>query len=113
MSSRPLTVQKGPIVENQGQQFQTIWKNSISSQTNPSTLPSHTSAATRLRGPKPFYRSRITPDPFDYSNETRRQNDYPDYVQRRFSFCQNNGKISSLSVFIFDQSSKQIHSSQE
>ncbi|CAF4241192.1 unnamed protein product, partial [Rotaria sordida] len=48
----------------------------------------------RIVGPKPFYRSQITPDPFDYTNNYRQQNDYQQSrqhpFQRRFSFNQTN-----------------------
>ena len=61
--------------------------------------PPSTSTATRIIGPKPFYRSRITPDPFDYSNSDRRQNDYQHYLpsqsHRRNSVNQMNGKKSN------------------
>ena len=53
-------------------------------------------STTRIMGPRPFYRSRVTPDPFDYSNNDRRQNDYQQYLQtqsqRRNSVNQLNGK---------------------
>ncbi|CAF3977976.1 unnamed protein product [Rotaria sordida] len=56
--------------------------------------PSPSSIATRIVGPKPFYRSQITPDPFDYTNNYRQQNDYQQSrqhpFQRRFSFNQTN-----------------------
>jgi hypothetical protein len=54
------------------------------------------SSTTRIVAPRPFYRSQITPDPFDYSNNSRRQADRQQYLQnqlqRRSSAHQINGK---------------------
>jgi hypothetical protein len=59
---------------------------------HPSSGPSST---TRIIAPRPFYRSQITPDPFDYSNTNRRQADHqqhlPNQSQRRYSANQING----------------------
>ena len=59
-----------------------------------------TTTATRLVAPRPFYRSQITPDPFDYSNTSRREADQLQYVQntpqRRFSVNQINGKTKNI-----------------
>ena len=53
-------------------------------------------ATTRIVAVRPFYRSRVTPDPYDYSNNSRRQADDQQYhqnqPQRRFSAHQINGK---------------------
>lgn len=58
--------------------------------------PGSPSSKTRIVGPKPFYRSQVTPDPFDYTNNNRRENDYQQYLpnqsQRRYSVNQLNGK---------------------
>ncbi|CAF2814343.1 unnamed protein product [Rotaria sp. Silwood2] len=63
---------------------------------SPSQLSSST---TRIIVPRPFYRSQITPDPFEYSNNNRQLSDYQQYLQnrpqRRFSAHQIND--SSLS----------------
>jgi hypothetical protein len=62
------------------------------------------SSTTRLIAPRPFYRSQVTPDPFDYSNNSRRQADQQQYVenplQRRYSVQQINGKFSFLGMLI-------------
>jgi hypothetical protein len=54
------------------------------------------SSTTRIVAPRPFYRSQITPDPFDYSNNNRRQLDNQQHIQnqpqRRYSANQVNGK---------------------
>jgi len=54
------------------------------------------SSTTRIIAPRPFYRSQVTPDPFDYSNNSRRQADQQQYVQnqpqRRYSAHQIDGK---------------------
>ncbi len=54
------------------------------------------SSTTRIIAPRPFYRSQVTPDPFDYSNNSRRQADQQQYVQsplqRRYSAHQINSK---------------------
>lgn len=47
----------------------------------PPSTTTTTSTATRIVGPKPFYRSRVTPDPYDYSNYHRRENDSQQYRQ--------------------------------
>ena len=66
-----------------------------------STMNPNSSSTTRLVAPRPFYRSQITPDPFDYSNNTRREADQLQYIQnfpqRRLSVNQINGKIKSIS----------------
>ncbi|CAF4332454.1 unnamed protein product, partial [Rotaria magnacalcarata] len=52
---------------------------------------SSSSTTTRIVGPRPFYRSRVTPDPFDYTNNDRQENDYQENVsQRRYSVNQIN-----------------------
>lgn len=101
MSSAPLSSKKNLFVQSQGH-YSTPTP-SVTGNTNPNLFrrslvssPSPSSPTTTLiRGPKPFYRSRVTPDPFDYSNSTRRQSDSSDYAQpssqRRFSVNQLNG----------------------
>lgn len=55
-----------------------------------------TTTTTRIIGPKPFYRSRVTPEPYDYTNHHRRENDYQKTLQnpfpRRGSVNQLDGK---------------------
>jgi len=48
------------------------------------------SSTTRIVAPRPFYRSQITPDPFDYSNNN--QHYLQNRSQRRYSANQINGK---------------------
>ena len=94
MSATPSEHKKNSLAQTHPQPFFPIRKMS-----NGIEMYSSSNSATRIRGPKPFYRSRITPDPFDYSNETRRQTDYPAYAQRRLSFNQTNGKVFRLIRF--------------
>ena len=106
MSSAPLSSKKNLFVQNQGH-YSTPTP-SVTGNTNPNLFrrslvssPSASSATstTLIRGPKPFYRSRVTPDPFDYSNSIRRQSDSSDYAQpssqRRYSVNQLNGTWKS------------------
>ncbi len=51
------------------------------------------STTTRIVTPRPFYRSQVTPDPFDNSNHNRREVDQP---QRRYSAHHINGKMQSF-----------------
>jgi uncharacterized membrane protein len=97
MSSSPLSSKNNTFVQSQAQYFNRQNSNS----TSPMNLNRHSpgpqsTTATRIIGPKPFYRSRVTPDPFDYTNNDRRQNDYEQYLpnqsQRRYSVNQINGK---------------------
>lgn len=97
MSSSPLS-SKNTFVQSQAQFLNR--QNSNGNSNSPMNInrqspgvPS-SSTATRIVGPRPFYRSKITPDPFDYTNNTRLQNDNQQYVhnQRRYSVNQINGK---------------------
>ncbi|CAF0757061.1 unnamed protein product [Adineta ricciae] len=54
-------------------------------------------ATIRLISPRPFYRSQITPDPFDYSNNAN--NNQPYQLQRQYSANQISGSPVSTSYF--------------
>ncbi|CAF3944203.1 unnamed protein product [Rotaria sp. Silwood1] len=94
MSSSALSSKTNTFVQSQAQYFnrQNSTLNSPMNVNRQSPSPSSTS--TRIIGPKPFYRSQITPDPFDYTNNCRQQNDYQQSrqspLQHRFSFNQTN-----------------------
>jgi len=96
MSSSPLPSKNNTFVQSQAQYF----NQQNSTLTSPMNInrqsPGPSSTTTRILGPKPFYRSRVTPDPFDYTNNNRRQNDYQQHLQnpsqRRYSVNQINGK---------------------
>jgi hypothetical protein len=98
MSSTSSTSSKNIFTQKQGQLFDQ--QNGIL--TPPMNIgrhspgPSSSPSTTRIFAPRPFYRSQVTPDPFDYSNNTRRQADQQQYVQdtpqRRYSAHQINGK---------------------
>jgi hypothetical protein len=96
MSSSPLS-SKRPFVQNQAQLFNR--QNGTLTQTmnvgRNSPGPS-SSTTTRIVAPRPFYRSQVTPDPFDYSNNSRREADNQQNLQnrpqRRYSAHQINGK---------------------
>jgi uncharacterized membrane protein len=99
MSSSPLSSKNNTFVQSQAQYF----NRQNSNLTSPMNIsrhspgPSSTTTTTRIIGPKPFYRSQVTPDPFDYTNNNRRENNYQQYLQdqsqRRYSVNQVNGKI--------------------
>ncbi|CAF1223435.1 unnamed protein product [Rotaria sordida] len=57
------------------------------------------SSTTRIIVPRPFYRSQMTPDPFDYSNNNRQLSDHQQYLQNRLQrrFSTNQINDSSLS----------------
>jgi hypothetical protein len=96
MSSSPLPSKNNTFVQSQAQYF----NRQNSNLTTPMNVNRHSpgppSTTTRIVGPIPFYRSRGTPEPFDYTNNNRRQNDYQEYLQnpsqRRYSTNQINGK---------------------
>jgi hypothetical protein len=95
MSSTSSTSSKNIFTQNQGPLFDQ--KNGILNPTmNIGRHSPGPSSTTRILAPRPFYRSQVTPDPFDYSNNTRRQADQQQYVQnspqRRYSAHQINGK---------------------
>jgi hypothetical protein len=86
---------KNIFIPSQGQLFNQ--KNSILTPImNTGRHSPSPSSTTRIITPRPFYRSQITPDPFDYSNNSRRQADQQQYIQnqpqRRYSAHQINGK---------------------
>ena len=96
MSSSPLSSKTNTFVQSQAQYFNRQ-NSTLNSPMNINRQPpSPSSTSTRIIGPKPFYRSQITPDPFDYTNNYRQQNDYQQSrqspLQRCFSFNQTNGK---------------------
>ncbi|CAF1103030.1 unnamed protein product [Rotaria sordida] len=94
MSSSPLSSKTNTFVQRQTQYFNRQNSTLNSPMNINRQSPSPSSIATRIVGPKPFYRSQITPDPFDYTNNYRQQNDYQQSrqhpFQRRFSFNQTN-----------------------
>ncbi|CAF0782119.1 unnamed protein product [Adineta ricciae] len=96
MSSSPLSSENNTFVQTQTPFFNRYDANSTlpMSFTRCSPVSTSSSAATRIVGPKPFYRSQVTPDPFDYTNNHRRQVDYQQYLpnpsQRRLSINQIN-----------------------
>ncbi len=96
MSSSPLSSKNNTFVQSQAQYFNRQNSNSTSPMNVSRCSPGPSSTTTRIIGPKPFYRSRVTPDPFDYTNNDRRQNDYQQHLQnksqRRYSVNQINGK---------------------
>lgn len=47
--------------------------------------PLSSSTTTRLLTTRPFYRSQVTPDPFDYSNNYRREQTISNPIHRRYS----------------------------
>ncbi|CAF0904097.1 unnamed protein product [Rotaria sp. Silwood1] len=94
MSSLPLSSKNNTFVQSQAQYFNRQNNNSNLPMNINRQSPNLSSTATRIIGPKPFYRSQITPDPFDYTNNHRQQSDYQqsrqNQSQRRFSFNQTN-----------------------
>ena len=110
MSSTPLS-SKSPFVQNQAQLFnrQNDTLTPIMNIGRHSPVPSSSSTTTRIVAPKPFYRSQVTPDPFDYSNNSRRQADHQQYLQnqpqRRYSAHQINGKKKRRYLFFKELSS--------
>jgi hypothetical protein len=96
MSSSPLSSKNNTYVQNQAQYFSRQNSNLTSPMNASRHSPGPSSTTTRIIGPKPFYRSQVTPDPFDYTNNNRRQNDYQQNLQnqsqRRYSVNQINGK---------------------
>lgn len=100
MSSSPLSSKNSTFAPSQANYF----NRQNSNLTSPMNLNRHSpgppsttmSTATRIVGPKPFYRSRVTPEPYDYSNYHRRENDSQQYRQspltRRSSVNQIEGK---------------------
>lgn len=97
MSSSPLSSKNNTFVSNQAQNF----NRQNSNLTSPMNLNRHSpgppsSTATRIIGPKPFYRSRVTPDPYDYTNHHRQENDYQQHLENQFprrgSVTQADGK---------------------
>ncbi len=96
MSSSPLSSKNNTFVQSQAQYFD----QQNSTLPSPMNINRHSpgppSTTTRIIGPKPFYRSQVTPDPFDYTNNNRRENSYQQYVQnpsqRRYSVNQINSK---------------------
>jgi len=97
MSSSPLSSKNNTFVPSQAQYFnrQNGHLTSPMNLNRRSPGPSSTTT-TRIIGPKPFYRSRVTPDPYDYTNHHRRENDYQQYLgnqhARRGSVNQLEGK---------------------
>ena len=63
-----------------------------------SSLPSTSSnsTTTRLVSTRPFLRSQVTPDPFDYSNSYRREQSITNPIQRRYS----SGKEYARALFL-------------
>jgi hypothetical protein len=96
MSSSPLSSKNNTFVQSQAQYFNRQNSNLTSQMNINRHSPGPSSTATRIIGPKPFYRSQVTPDPFDYTNTNRRESDYQQYrqnqAQRRYSVNQINGK---------------------
>jgi len=86
MSSSPLSSKTNTFSPNQVQYFTRQNSNSPLPM-NFNIYPSNT---PRTYGPKPFYRSRVTPEPFDYTNQHRQENN--SHSQRRYSVNQINGK---------------------
>jgi uncharacterized membrane protein len=99
MSSSPLSSKNNTFVQSQAQYFNRQNSNLTSPMNTTPYSSGPSSTTTRIIGPKPFYRSRVTPDPFDYTNNDRRENDYQQYLQnpsqRRYSVNQINGKIKT------------------
>lgn len=95
---------KNIFLPSQGQLFDQQNGN-MTSAMNPKSVSSTT---TRLVAPRPFYRSQITPEPFDYTNNTRREADQLQYIQnfpqRRLSVNQINGKITFTRSYLIDLS---------
>ncbi len=94
---------KNIFIPSQGQLFNQ--KNSILTPImNTGRHSPSPSSTTRIITPRPFYRSQITPDPFDYSNNSRRQADQQQYIQnqpqRRYSAHQINGKKKTNKLFL-------------
>ena len=100
MSSSPLSSKNSTFVPSQANYFNRENSNLTSlmnvNRHSPGP-PSTTTTTTRIIGPKPFYRSRATPEPYDYINHHRRENDYQQSRQnpfpRRGSVNQLDGKI--------------------
>ncbi|CAF5204481.1 unnamed protein product, partial [Rotaria magnacalcarata] len=80
MSSSPSSSKNNTFVQSQAQHFNRQNNSSLNSPMNinnrQSSGLSSSSTTTRIVGPRPFYRSRVTPDPFDYTNNDRQENDY-------------------------------------
>ena len=102
MSSPPLSSKHNTFVQSQAQYFNRQ-NSDLNLQMNinrhspaPSPSLSPATTTTHIIGPRPFYRSRVTPDRFDYTNNNQRENDYRQYLQnrsqRRFSINQINGE---------------------
>ena len=91
MSSSPLSSKNQTFVQSQAQYFNRQNGNSTSPMNISRQSPGPSTNTTRMIGPKPFYRSQITPDPFDYMNNNRQQY-LPNQSQRRYSVNQVNGK---------------------
>ncbi|CAF4979351.1 unnamed protein product [Rotaria socialis] len=95
-SSSPLSSKNNTFVQSQAQNFNQQNNSSLNSPMNinrqsSGLSSSSTTTTTRIVGPRPFYRSRVTPDPFDYTTNDRRENDYQQNVsQRRYSANQIN-----------------------
>ena len=96
MSSASSASSKTLSAQNQGQLFDPPHATLASIMNFGRHSPGPSSSTTRILAPRPFYRSQRTPDPFDYSNHTRRQADQQEYVenppQRRNSAHQIDGK---------------------
>ncbi|CAF1543507.1 unnamed protein product [Rotaria magnacalcarata] len=95
MSSSPSSSKNNTFVQSQAQHFNRQNNSSLNSPMNinnrQSSGLSSSSTTTRIVGPRPFYRSRVTPDPFDYTNNDRQENDYQENLsQRRYSVNQIN-----------------------
>jgi len=100
MSSSPSS-SKHIFIQSQAQLLDR--QNDILTSTMNSDRHSPSPSTTRIIAARPFYRSRVTPDPYDYSNNSRREADDQQYrqnqPQRRSSAHQINGK--SIANFIF------------
>ncbi|CAF0997804.1 unnamed protein product [Adineta steineri] len=100
MSSSPLSSKNNTFVQSQAPYFNRQDSNLTLPMNANRYSPSPTSTTTRIVGPKPFYRSQVTPDPFDYTNNNRRQIDNQLYLQnqpqRRFSVNQMNANDNNV-----------------
>jgi hypothetical protein len=107
MSSSPLS-SKRPFVQNQAQLFNQQNGTLTPTMNVGRNSPGPSSSTTRIVAPRPFYRSQVTPDPFDYSNNSRReadhQQDLQNRPQRRYSAHQINGKKKTKAKLIFQRS---------
>ena len=110
MSSASLSSKKNSSIPIEGQLFHSIVAKSTGlSMNNPRASPDRSNVTTRIVGPRPFYRSRMTPEPFDYTNHLRRKNDSsenrPSNPQRRYSANFSQGIEKSINSSDKQQSS--------